>query len=251
MRLRFLTVGLLLLLALLIVLMSARTDAARFRSSFRSRFRVRIGRTGRFSRYRYSYSGPVYSRRLSPALMGPLYFSYASRYPLYFHYRRIWATEGSGDVCTNNLALSNGSHVGTFRCPFLPDEPSGWVKCCGYENEEFCCDPAYDDSWKLAVGLSAVAIVAIVGACLLALGFVLFLIICCCVKKRSGGISSPTLGSSSAAAAKPEVGVSNPVKPPYPTMEYGTVQPPVAGAPGSAPYPPMAPPYPPPYSAQN
>uniref|UniRef100_A0A1I8F323 ANK_REP_REGION domain-containing protein n=1 Tax=Macrostomum lignano TaxID=282301 RepID=A0A1I8F323_9PLAT len=65
---------------------------SRARFSYRSRTRFRYSRSRRYSRY--SYIGPIYSRRLSPSLMGPVYFGYASRYPMYFNYRRGSSAHG-------------------------------------------------------------------------------------------------------------------------------------------------------------
>ncbi|PAA80250.1 hypothetical protein BOX15_Mlig002778g1 [Macrostomum lignano] len=206
----------------------------------------------RYSSYRYSYRSPLYTRRLSSNLMGALYFSYVSRYPRHFSYRRS-AVGSSGGSCTNRLALSNGSYVGSFSCPFLGDEPSSWTKCCGYENEQFCCDPAYDDSWALASqGLSFVAIFFIVGGCLTGLAIVGVLIFLCVRKgllntRRPGPVTAPT--AATAVVTSPPVSVapvqaiskwvpmapgpgqppvvdSNP--PPYPTSNAG--QPPVVGS---------------------
>uniref|UniRef100_A0A1I8HRM7 WW domain-binding protein 11 n=1 Tax=Macrostomum lignano TaxID=282301 RepID=A0A1I8HRM7_9PLAT len=161
--------------------------------------------------------------------------------------------------CTNRLALSNGSYVGSFSCPFLGDEPSSWTKCCGYENEQFCCDPAYDDSWALASqGLSFVAIFFIVGGCLTGLAIVGVLIFLCVRKgllntRRPGVMTAPT--AATAVVTSPPVSVapvqaiskwvpmapgpgqppvvgSNP--PPYPTSNAG--QPPVVGS-NPPPYP--------------
>uniref|UniRef100_A0A1I8HRY9 Protein shisa-5 n=1 Tax=Macrostomum lignano TaxID=282301 RepID=A0A1I8HRY9_9PLAT len=236
MRLTWLVAGVLLAAVLL---MATSADAARSRArfsyrsrarfsyrsrarfSYRSRTRFRYSRSRRYSRY--SYIGPIYSRRLSPSLMGPVYFGYASRYPMYFNYRRGSSAHGFGEVCTNHLALSNGSYAGTFHCPFLPDEPRSWTKCCGFDGEGFCCDPDYNDSWKLAVGLGAAAILAIIGGVLLALGLLIALLVyCCCCSKKRGGSGGAGASAAAAGSSKEPVGVTNPVKPPYPTMEYGT-----------------------------
>uniref|UniRef100_A0A1I8INQ7 Uncharacterized protein n=1 Tax=Macrostomum lignano TaxID=282301 RepID=A0A1I8INQ7_9PLAT len=175
--------------------------------------------------------------------MGPVYFGYASRYPMYFNYRRGSSAHGFGEVCTNHLALSNGSYAGTFHCPFLPDEPRSWTKCCGFDGEGFCCDPDYND-WQLASARAA--ILAIIGGVLLTLGLLIALLVyCCCCSKKRGGSGGAGASAAAAGSSNEPVGVTNPVKPPYPTMEYGTVQPPPGSpAAGSAPYPP---PQPPPY----
>uniref|UniRef100_A0A1I8INH6 CX domain-containing protein n=1 Tax=Macrostomum lignano TaxID=282301 RepID=A0A1I8INH6_9PLAT len=248
MRTSVLALLLLILTAAVTTFVDARRSSSRSYSSYRS-YRYS---SYRYSSYRYSYRSPLYTRRLSSNLMGALYFSYVSRYPRHFSYRRS-AVGSSGGSCTNRLALSNGSYVGSFSCPFLGDEPSSWTKCCGYENEQFCCDPAYDDSWALASqGLSFVAIFFIVGGCLTGLAIVGVLIFLCVRKgllntRRPGPVTAPT--AATAVVTSPPVSVapvqaiskwvpmapgpgqppvvdSNP--PPYPTSNAG--QPPVVGS---------------------
>lgn len=221
-----------------------------------SRISIRVG-SARYS-YRYSYrasyrytyipSAPFYTRRLSVSVMGPVYFGYASRYPASFSYSRT--PLGSTGTCKNYLALSNGSFIGSFSCPFLPDEPSNWTRCCGYDNEEFCCDPDYDDSWS-NVSLSAGAIVGIVFGCLFGVGLIIAVFViccCCCCRSKQGGKSD---GSAAAhTQSKPFVETTGgrvegtgPVPPPYPPMEYGTIPvQPQYGAGPTAPYP-SPPPY--------
>ena len=47
--------------------------------------------------------------------------------------------DASGNICKNWEANSNGTVLGTFKCP-LPFEPSNFKYCCGKADLEHCCE---------------------------------------------------------------------------------------------------------------